>query len=335
MLRKGSMRFSIRQWPRETCCQGTGSQDKWENLCFSVWRQNFPHGIFLRNLGPFLLLVWRRQPGIIVLLLAVSLFVTSVHLACLGVKNWLMSRLFVSLVGVVGFPHGTPCVVVADNVSGHFDKDELLKVDTQLYKFLDLNVYILIGQHILAAAGSKQEAPSSSRQKKTLFTDTVAQSQHPSSWKRQRNKCADEPSIFMANLVFKNGKWEWDQKRCRMNATVVAERGGCSNCGGHFMPHQTRGFGQDRSIFVSAERRLARLFPCCLHPCIQKSDVLCASLAPFLCLALSAAGSALRSESKKYQQQTVYMNRMAAIKKWAPLIIMALMFLFYLWWKLG
>jgi len=50
---------------------------------------------------------------------------------------------------------------------------------------------------------------------------------------------------------------------------------------------------------------------------------------------LSAAGSALRSESKKYQQQTVYMNRMAAIKKWAPLIIMALMFLFYLWWKLG
>eukprot|EP00667_Euglena_gracilis_P021191 EG_transcript_23133 len=49
---------------------------------------------------------------------------------------------------------------------------------------------------------------------------------------------------------------------------------------------------------------------------------------------LSAAGSALRNESKKYQQQTVYMNRMAMIKKWAPLIVMALMLAFYLWWKL-
>ena len=46
---------------------------------------------------------------------------------------------------VDGLPHGIPCVMVVDNVSSYFDKDEIMKLADCLYKFLDLNVYVLTG----------------------------------------------------------------------------------------------------------------------------------------------------------------------------------------------
>eukprot|EP00997_Jenningsia_sp_PLL12_P006863 NODE_3442_length_774_cov_48.067586_g2877_i0.p1 GENE.NODE_3442_length_774_cov_48.067586_g2877_i0~~NODE_3442_length_774_cov_48.067586_g2877_i0.p1 ORF type:complete len:156 (-),score=45.04 NODE_3442_length_774_cov_48.067586_g2877_i0:307-741(-) len=50
---------------------------------------------------------------------------------------------------------------------------------------------------------------------------------------------------------------------------------------------------------------------------------------------LNAHSSALRSESKKYQEKAVMLNRISMLKTYAPLVAIFLMIVIYLYWKLS